>query len=143
MFKALTIGVLCSAALGLRMDPQAHEALTWSSADNLSDEQKRWDEFFRSEIGALGDSKLKKVSGNNNFQYLDSTSGNNKDENADDNNEIVAWEVNGGKDGDNWIVNKVVQVKTTTDKDDENISYVTKTTYQRNNLPSVATELFA
>ena len=48
MFKALTIGVLCSAALGLRMDPQAHEALTWSSADNLSDEQKRWDEFFRS-----------------------------------------------------------------------------------------------
>ena len=83
------------------------------------------------------------MSGSNNFQYLDSTSGNNSDANADDNNEIVAWEVNGGKDGDNWIVNKVVQVKTTTDKDDENISYVTKTTYQRNNLPSVATELFA
>ena len=83
------------------------------------------------------------MSGNNNFQYLDSTSGNNSDANADDNNEIVAWEVNGGKDGDNWIVNKVVQVKTTTDKDDENISYVTKTTYQRNNLPSVATQLFA
>ena len=143
MFKALAIGALCTAAFGLRMDPEVHAALVWSSADNLSDEQKKWDEFFRSEIGAIGDSKLQKVSGSNNFQYLDTTPNSNDEDSDSDDDEVVAWEVNGGKNGDEWIVDKVVQVKTYTDKDDDNISYVTKTTYSRNNLPGVVTNNYA
>lgn len=63
MFKALTIGALCTAAFGLRIDTAAHDQLVWTAADNLTDAQKKWDNFFRGEIKAIGDSKVQKVSG--------------------------------------------------------------------------------
>ena len=63
MFKALTIGALCTAAFGLRIDTTAHNELVWTAADKLTDEQKKWDDFFRKEIKAIGDSKVQKVSG--------------------------------------------------------------------------------
>lgn len=44
---------------------------------------------------------------------------------------------------DEWFVNKIIQVKTSSDPDNEGINYVTKTTYERNNLPSVATREYA
>ena len=143
MFKALTIGAICTAVFGLRIDPAVHDDLIWSSGDNLTDEQKKWDEFFRSEIDAIGDSKVQKVSGVNNFQYLDTTPNSNDEDSDSSDDEIVAWEVNGGKDGDDWIVERVTQVKTYTDQDDENISYVTKTTYTRDNLPAIASKQYA
>lgn len=136
MFKALTLGALCTAAFGLRMDSTIHNELTWADASNLSSKQKDWDNFFRKEIGALGDSAVKKVSGDNNFQYLDSTPGNGGDE-------VVAWEVNGGLKGTDWIVSKVTQVKTYTDKSDSNISFVEKTTYHSDNLPAITSSTFA
>lgn len=118
MFKALAIGALCTAAFGLRIDTTAHNELVWTAADNLTEEQQKWDDFFRSEIDAIGDSKLQKVSGVNNFQYLDTTANSNDDDSDSSDDEVVAWEVNGGLDGEEWVVDRVTQVKTYTDGED-------------------------
>lgn len=75
MFKALTLGALCVSALGLRIDSYHNQPIV-TSADDMSDKQKQWDDFFRSEIDALGDSKFKKVTGDNNIEYLDTTNDN-------------------------------------------------------------------
>lgn len=71
--------------------------------------------------------------GNNRIQYLDTTN----DENED---EVVAWDVTGAEVGEDkeWVVDRIIQVKTYPDKDNERVSYVTKTTYSRKNLPEVA-----
>lgn len=137
MFKALTFGVLCAAVSALRVDSPTHDELTWTDATNLTDKQKEWDNFFRGQIKALGDSKAQKVSGDNNFQYLDTTPPNGS-------NEVVAWDVEGAVKADNnWEVKKIIQVKTYTDKSNDKVSYITKTTYQRNNLPAVTSQEFA
>ena len=132
MFKALTLGVLVASALGLRMDSSHSQGEVWTTSEQLTEKQRQWDDFFRDEIDALGDSEVKKVSGDNYIEYLDTTNDDNEDE-------IVAWQVQGAvDDSDNWYIQRIVQVKTYPDEDDENISYVEKTTYETNNLPAIA-----
>jgi len=55
MFKALALGALVFASMGLRMETTKHEELVWAEASTLNDTQKQWDELFRKEINALGD----------------------------------------------------------------------------------------
>lgn len=60
-----------------------HENIQWSNISNgqdLNDDQKSWDDWFRSAIPAVGDSSLQKISTGSRFgaaQYLDTTNGGN------------------------------------------------------------------
>jgi len=104
----------------------------------LTDTQKGWNEFFRNQIKAIGDSETKEVltnsDGSTSFRYLDPT-------NPDD--VTVAWEVTGNSDANNRRIEKVLQVKTIPDKNDPNVSTITKTTFLRDNVINVTKNLFA
>ena len=104
----------------------------------MTDTQKGWNEFFRNQIKAIGDSETKEVltnsDGSTSFRYLDPT-------NPDD--VTVAWEVTGNSDANNRRIEKVLQVKTIPDKNDPNVSTITKTTFLRDNVINVTKNLFA
>jgi len=72
--------------------------------------------------------------GSTSFRYLDPT-------NPDD--VTVAWEVTGNSDANNRRIEKVLQVKTIPDKNDPNVSTITKTTFLRDNVINVTKNLFA
>ena len=134
--KALTWGALCLASFAITVDPVAvgttEKEVAWRDSSNLSNEEKQFDEFFRDSIGALGDSELKRVREEGSWtemEYLDTT-------NEDD--IVVAWQVSGSRNGDEQRVEKVIQVKTIPHTDDENISEIVKTTYQRTKLSELA-----
>lgn len=134
--KALTWGALCLASFAITVDPVAvsttEKEVAWRDSSNLSNVEKQFDEFFRDSIGALGDSELKRVREEGSWtemEYLDTT-------NEDD--IVVAWQVSGSRNGDEQRVEKVVQVKTIPHTDDENISEIVKTTYQRTKLSELA-----
>jgi hypothetical protein len=136
MMKALTWGALCLASFAITVDPVAvsttEKEVAWRDSSNLSKEEKQFDEFFRDSIGALGDSELKRVREEGSWtemEYLDTT-------NEDD--IVVAWQVSGSRNDDEQRVEKVVQVKTIPHTDDENISEIVKTTYQRTKLSELA-----
>ena len=135
MFKALAFGSLLLSSFAIRFE-RNHEEVTWSDITKLNDADQAFDDFFRDQIKALGDSVAERIAhedGNTKIQYLDTTG---------DHDEKVAWEVDGsGKDEKR--IEKVVQVKTATDPDNENVSTVTTTTFLRDNLINVAKNTFA
>lgn len=138
MFKALTTGALIVASFAMRMDVEAAHDQTWAPATNLNENQRAWENFFRDQIKAIGDSETKQVAtnpdGSVSLQFLDTTN---------DDNVVVAWDVTGNNDSENRRVEKVVQVKTIPNKDDPNVSTITKTTFLRDNLINVNKQLFA
>lgn len=84
MFKALAFGALLFASSALKME-KVHEEVTWADITELKDSDKSFDDFFRKEIPALGDSvaeKIAHVGDSTKIQYLDKTG---------DHNEKVAW----------------------------------------------------
>ena len=81
-----------------------HESLTWKPYADFSESDRSFDEFFRNSIPALGDSVAKKVAHDNSstiIQYLDE---------SNNNDEIVAWEVE-GRDDQEKTIDRVVQIK--------------------------------
>lgn len=135
MFKVLTAASLLFASFSIRFEA-AHEQ-TWNDATTLSGDQQQWDNFFRNSIKAIGDSAAKQWSTNNGqttIRYFDSTGSN---------GETAAWDVTGNSDANNKQVEKVVQVKTTPDPSNKNVSTVTKTTFERNNLLAVSKAAYA
>jgi len=138
MFKALTTGALIAASFAMRMDVEVSHDANWANATTLTDTQKGWNEFFRNQIKAIGDSETKEVltnsDGSTSFRYLDPT-------NPDD--VTVAWEVTGNSDANNRRIEKVLQVKTIPDKNDPNVSTITKTTFLRDNVINVTKNLFS
>lgn len=104
MFKALSVCGLLALSYAMRLDlGDAHlnhnndqqrvgagESNAASTPLKLTDAQKKWDDFYRGQIKAIGDSEAKEVSekdGNTVIKYLDTTPA----------NEPVAWEVTGKK----------------------------------------------
>jgi len=138
MFKALTTGALIAVSFAMRMDVEVSHDANWANATALTDTQKGWNEFFRNQIKAIGDSETKEVltnsDGSTSFRYLDPT-------NPDD--VTVAWEVTGNSDANNRRIEKVLQVKTIPDKNDPNVSTITKTTFLRDNVINVTKNLFS
>ncbi len=135
MFKVLTAASLLFASFSIRIDA-AHEQ-NWNDATTLSGDQQQWDSYFRNSIKALGDSAAKQWStsnGKTTIRYFDSTGSN---------GETVAWDITGNTDANNKQVEKVVQVKTTPDPSNKNVSTVTKTTFQKNNLLDVSKTAYA
>jgi len=59
MFKILTVGALALAASSLNTHVEVLHEQTWGSAQNLTDTQKSWDEYYRKTLKALGDSEIK------------------------------------------------------------------------------------
>lgn len=57
MFKILTGASLLFASFAIRFEAD-HEQTT-STAITLNDDQKKWDDYYRSTIKALGDSQAK------------------------------------------------------------------------------------
>ena len=131
MFKLWIISViLLVVASSLRLEIN-HDQIQWttiSEGQQLTSSQKSWDDWFRKALPALGDSKLKQISVADNFgaaKYLDTTG---------TDNQQVAWELEASGSGDKRKMEKVVQVKSTPNKDDPNVSTITTTTFNRKNI---------
>ena len=88
MLKFCFILLLFAFASSIKLQ----HTLNWKSANNFSQSDRKFDEFFRDKIPALGDSIAKKVAYSGEFtiiQYLDETN---------NNDELVAWEVEGSEE---------------------------------------------
>lgn len=67
-------------------------------------------------------------------------------DNTNDRDEEVAWQLQAegaNKDSDTRRILKVVQTKTASDKDDPNISIVTTTTFNRQNILDRTKQLYS
>ncbi len=73
MFKALAFGSLLLSSFAIKFE-RNHEEITWSDITKLGDADQAFDDFFRDQIKALGDSVAEKIAhddGVTKIQYLD------------------------------------------------------------------------
>ena len=83
MLKALVASALLLLLVNSLRLEMNHDQITWSTiadGQELTDDQKSWDDWFRKALPALGDSKLKEISVGTDFgaaKYLDTTNANN------------------------------------------------------------------